>query len=200
MSDTKMPLKELPVGLTLEPDYLSIPGQSYALVSFIGPEYCSQKSDRFAMKIRGVFATEEEAGAHVKRLQRSGDNSVDIFLVSMYNWVPCPPNPMEIETQEYQEEFLQDLMKGYAESQRSAKELFHERKERVMKEGLDANLLPEERIPPPSEPLSAPAKLPKLQIETITEETEKVDDEAGTSQVVDKMFNQDDPWSANKKN
>ncbi|AAC96837.1 hypothetical protein PBCVAN69C_639L [Paramecium bursaria Chlorella virus AN69C] len=203
MSSSKMPLKELPVGLSLEPDYITIPGQNFALVSFVGPEYCSQKSNRFAMKIRGVFATEEEAGAYVKRLQRSGDNSVDIFLMSLYNWCPCPPNPMEIETQEYQEEFLQDLMKGYAESQRSAKELFNERKERVMKEGLDANLAPEERIPKPSGPLPAPAKLPQLEIKTITEDTEKVEDteEAGTSasHAVEKIFEQDDPWTARNK-
>lgn len=194
-----MPLKELPVGLSLEPDYITIPGQNFALVSFVGPEYCSQKSNRFAMKIRGVFATEEEAGAYVKRLQRSGDNSVDIFLMSMYNWCPCPPNPMEIETQEYQEEFLQDLMKGYADSQRSAKELFNERKERVMKEGLDANLAPEERIPKPSGPLPPPAKLPQLEIKTIAEE-DKVEDteEAGTSasHAAEKLFGQDDPWTA----
>jgi hypothetical protein len=206
MSNTKMPLKELPAGLSLEPDYITIPGQNFALVSFVGPEYCSQKSNRFAMKIRGVFATEEEAGAYVKRLQRSGDNSVDIFLMSMYNWCPCPPNPMEIETQEYQEEFLQDLMKGYAESQRSAKELFNERKERVMKEGLDANLTPEERIPKPSGPLPTPEKLPQLQIETIPEEDKKVDDaeeaeeaeEAGTSasHAAERLFEQDDPWIA----
>ena len=191
-----MPLKELPAGLSLEPDYITIPGQNFALVSFVGPEFCSQKSNRFAMKIRGVFATEEEAGAYVKRLQRSGDNAVDIFLMSMYNWCPCPPNPMEIETQEYQEEFLQDLMKGYAESQRSAKELFNERKEKVMKEGLDANLAPEERIPKPNSALPAPEKLPKMEIETIHEE-----DEAGSSASQnEKMFEGEDPWSARNKN
>jgi len=193
MADKKMPLKDLPTGLTLEPDYITIPGQNFALVSFVGPEFCSQKSDRFAMKIRGVFATEEEAGAYVKRLQRSGDNSVDIFLMSLYNWCPCPPNPMEVETQEYQEEFLQDLMKGYSESQRSAKELFNTRKEKVMKEGLDANLTPEERIPKPDAPLPPPEKLPKMEIETIPEE-----DEAGTSasHASEKMFEDADPWSA----
>ncbi|AGE55397.1 hypothetical protein PBCVMA1E_622R [Paramecium bursaria Chlorella virus MA1E] len=203
MSNTQMPLTELPESLTLEPDYITVPGQNWALVSFVGPEYCRQKTDRFAMKIRGVFATEEEAGAYVKRLQRSGDNLVDIFLMRLYNWHLCPPNPMDAETQEYQEEFLQDLMKGYAESQRSAKELFNERKERVMKEGLDANLTPEERIPKPSGPLPTPAKLPKLEIQTITEDTEKVEDteEAGTSasHAVEKIFEQDDPWTARNK-
>ena len=76
---TNNTIVELPVGLTLEPDYLTLPGQNFALVSFVGPEFCRQKSGQFAMKVRGCFATEEEAKAYVKRLQRSGDNVVDIF-------------------------------------------------------------------------------------------------------------------------
>jgi len=200
-----MPLKELPAGLSLESDYITIPGQNFALVSFVGPEFCSQKSNRFAMKIRGVFATEEEAGAYVKRLQRSGDNAVDIFLMSLYNWAPCPPNPMEIETQEYQEEFLQDLMKGYAESQRSAKELFNDRKEKVIKEGLDAHLAPEERIPAPAGALPVSEKLPKMEIEALPEikevdEEESLDAGDMISKTVEKMFGGDDLWSSRNKN
>ena len=129
---TQTNVPELPMGLTLESDYITVPGQNFALVSFVGPEHCRQKSTKFAMKIRGVFATEDEAKAYVKRLQRAGDNIVDIFLMSMYNWAPCPPDPMGVETQEYQDTFLNDLMQGYAESQRSAKEVFADRKEKVM--------------------------------------------------------------------
>jgi len=190
---------DLPMGLTLEPDYLTIPSQNFALVSFVGPEFCRQKSGKFAMKVRGVFATEDEAKAYVRRLQRAGDNAVDIFLVAMYNWVPCPPDPMAVETQEYQETFLNDLMQGYAESQRNAKEMFADRKNKVMKDGLDAHLLPEERIPPPTKPLDPPELLPKFEktiIEDIEEENveaEKIDE--STSQVVDAVFESDDVWA-----
>jgi len=192
---------DLPVGLALEPDYIQIPGQNFALISFVGPEFCRQKSGQFAMKIRGVFATEEEGKQYVKRLQRSGDNVVDIFLVSLYNWVPCPPDPMAVQSQEYQEQFLQDLMSGYAESQRSAKEIFNERKQKVMKEGLDANLTDSEKIAPPSEPLPASEKMPEFTKEVIPEETE--DDlkevvDASISDTIDKVFG-DDVWSARKR-
>lgn len=181
---------ELPIGLTLEPDYLQIPGQNFALVSFVGPEFCRQKSGQFAMKVRGVFATEDEAKAYVKRLQRSGDNVVDIFLVSMYNWVPCPPDPMAVQSQEYQEQFLQDLMTGYADSQRSAKEIFNDRKEKVMKDGLDAHLTDKERIPAPTAPLSASEKMPEF--------TKEVAD-ASTSETINSVFGED-VWSSRKKN
>jgi hypothetical protein len=193
---------ELPMGLTLEPDYLTVPGQNFALVSFVGPEFCRQKSGKFAMKVRGVFATEDEAKAYVRRLQRAGDNAVDIFLVSMYNWVPCPPDPMAVESQEYQETFLNELMQGYAESQRNAKEIFADRKNKVMKDGLDAHLLPEERIPVPTKPLDPPEVMPKFEKTTVEEieeepvEAEKIDE--STSQVVDAVFESDDVWAKAK--
>ena len=194
---TQTNVPELPMGLTLEPDYITVPGQNFALVSFVGPEHCRQKSTKFAMKIRGVFATEEEAKAYVKRLQRAGDNVVDIFLMSMYNWAPCPPDAMGVETQEYQETFLNDLMQGYAESQRSAKEVFADRKEKVMKDGLDAHLLPEERLPAPKAPLPPPEPLPALEkvIEEVPAETAEPLD-SKVSETVDRVFNSDDVWSA----
>jgi hypothetical protein len=196
MSTPSVP--ELPIGLTLEPDYISVPGQQYALVSFVGPEYCRQKSNKFAMKIRGVFSTQEEAKAFVKRIQRAGDNVVDIFLMEMGQWAPCPPDPMSVETQEYQETFLNELMQGYAESQRSAKEVFADRKEKVMKEGLDAHLLPEERLPKPEAPLSTPEPLPKLEKTIVEEVQEETADplDASISETVDKVFNADDVWSS----
>jgi hypothetical protein len=196
--------EDLPTGLTLEPDYITVPNQRYALVSFVGPEdsICRQKSNRLAMKIRGVFATQEEAKAFVNRIRRSGDNLVDIFLMEIGQWGVIPPDPMGVETQEYQEQFLQELMSGYAESQRSAKEVSADRKAKVMKDGLDAHLLPEERLPPPKEPLPEPEKLPKLT--TVIEDapaTEGTEEESSTSvsETVDKVFNRDDPWTARNK-
>ena len=198
---TNNTIVELPTGLTLEPDYLQIPGQNFALVSFVGPEFCRQKSGQFAMKVRGVFATEEEAKTYVKRLQRSGDNVVDIFLVSMYNWVPCPPDPMAVQSQEYQEQFLQDLMTGYAESQRSAKEIFNDRKEKVMKDGLDAHLAENEKIPPPTGPLPASEKMPEFTKEIVPEETEedilKAAADDSTSAAINSVFGED-VWSSRK--
>lgn len=191
--------EELPVGLTLEPDYISIPGQRLALVSFVGPEFCRQKSGRFAMKIRGVFDTQDEAKAYVNRLRRSGDNLVDIFLVEVGRWVPTPPDAMQIETQEYQETFLNELMSGYAESQRSAKEVFAERKKKVMQDGLDAHLLPQERLPPPTGPLPAPEKLPKLETSAIEEVSSEEPEKIEATEATHGIFSSDDPWTSKMK-
>lgn len=129
----------------LEEDIVTVPGQAYALVSFVSPD-SSQKSEKCGIKIRGCFASRDEAAAHVKKIQRF-DPKFDVYLVDMYKWlVTPPPKPSELGEVEYQEEFLQKLVSGYHENQSLAKQHFEERKASVMLEGLDKNLLPHERI------------------------------------------------------
>ena len=55
--------------MSLEQDYTTVPGQLYACLSVVGPE-APQKNDKFGIKIRGAFASRDEAAAHAKRLQR----------------------------------------------------------------------------------------------------------------------------------
>jgi len=134
----------------LDDDFITVPGQLYALVSFVGPSGTNQRNDKFGLKIRGCFATKEEAHQHVRRLQQF-DKMMDIYLVDMYKWLLIPPDPNAIDEQEYQEEFLNNLIKGYRESQALAKQHFQERKEAVQKDGLDQHLLEHEKLPPPPE-------------------------------------------------
>ena len=138
-----------------EPDFLdedpvTVSGQTFALLSFVCPDAAAstgkgQKSSQYGLKIRGCFGTKEEATAHVKRLQRL-DPTFDIYLVDMYKWLAIPPDPEKIEHQEYQETFLNSLIKGYKESQVLARQHFEERKRAVMDEGLDKHLMAHERI------------------------------------------------------
>jgi len=131
----------------LEEDLITVPGQLYALVSFVSPTG-NQKNAQCGMKIRGVFASRDEANAHVRRLQKI-DPKFDVYLVDMYKWLVVPPDPSQIADQQFQEKYLQDLVSSYHENQLAAKQHFEERKQSVMLEGLDKNLLPEERIPAP---------------------------------------------------
>lgn len=133
----------------LDEDVVTPNGQRFALVSFVGPDQ-RQKNEKLGMKIRGCFNTKEEAAAHVKKLQ-AFDSSVDIFMLDVGKWALIPPSVDDVDDVEYQEQYLQDLMKGYRESQAKAKELFQARQEAVMRDGVDAHLLPEERLPPPED-------------------------------------------------
>lgn len=131
----------------LEDDVVVPPGQVFVLVSVVGPEE-PQKCDQFAVKIRGVFATRAEADAHIRKLQKF-NNEVHIYIGDVGKWLPLPPKPDKIEDQKYSDEFLDRMMTGYAENQLEARQMFEQRKRAVMKEGLDKNLLPEERLPKP---------------------------------------------------
>lgn len=133
----------------LDDDYVTVPGQLFALMSFVAPTGTNQKNDKFGMKIRGCFATREEAHSHVKRLQQV-DGLTDIYLVDMYKWLLIPPDPSAVDDHEYQEEFLNNLVKGYRESQLLAKQHFNERKEAIKRDGLDKHLLDHEKLPEPA--------------------------------------------------
>jgi len=118
----------------LDTDYVTVPGQVFACISLVGPE-APQKSDKFALKIRGCFATREEAANHAKRLQKD-DATFNIYVVDMYKWLLIPPDEQKIEDVHYQNERLEEIMAGYRESQSQAARMFEERK-RGMLEGTN---------------------------------------------------------------
>ena len=116
--------------MSLETDYTTVPGQIFACLSVIGPE-APQKNDKFGIKIRGAFATRDEAANHAKRLQKE-DPTFDIYVVDMYKWLLIPPDPTKIEDVHYSNEKLEEIMTGYKENQAQAARMFQERKEAMM--------------------------------------------------------------------
>ena len=111
---------------SLEQDYTTVPGQIFACISLVGPD-CPQKTDKFGLKIRGCFATRDEAANHAKRLQKE-DATFDIYVVDMYKWLLIPPDREKIEDTHYAEEKLEELMQGYKENQSQARKMFEQRK------------------------------------------------------------------------
>jgi len=116
--------------MSLEQDYTTVPGQFYACLSVVGPE-APQKNDKFGIKIRGAFASRDEAASHAKRLQKE-DSTFDIYVVDMYKWLLIPPDPLKIEDVHYQNEKLEEIMSGYKENQAEATRMFNERKRDMM--------------------------------------------------------------------
>tara|TARA_B110000977_G_C11051539_1_gene482528 strand:+ start:1482 stop:2108 length:627 start_codon:yes stop_codon:yes gene_type:complete len=112
--------------MSLEQDYTTVPGQSYACISIVGPN-SPQKTDQQGVKLRGAFATRDEAASHAKRLQKE-DATFDIYVVDMYKWLLIPPDPSKIEDAHYTNEKLEELMSGYKENQAMAAQMFSERK------------------------------------------------------------------------
>ena len=115
---------------TLEQDYLTVPGQYFACISFVGPDL-PQKNEKLGLKIRGCFATREEAASHAKRLQKE-DALVDIYVVDMYKWLLVPPEREKIDDVHYQNDKLEEIMTKYRESQSAAASMFEKRKRDMM--------------------------------------------------------------------
>jgi hypothetical protein len=120
----------------LTKDKLTVPGVSWACLSFVGnldggwvrPAE-GAKHNEFMIKIRGAFGTKGEAEEHAKELQGM-DNSVDIYVVNMYEWLLLPPPPVsEMDNVKYTDERLQAIMDGYKENQKHAAQMFEKRKE-----------------------------------------------------------------------
>lgn len=111
---------------SLEQDFLTVPGQVFALISIVGPDM-PQKNEQLGLKIRGCFSTKDEAESHAKRLQRE-DALVDIYVVDMYKWLLIPPQRDQIQDVHYQNEKLEEIMMKYRENQAQASAMFEKRK------------------------------------------------------------------------
>jgi len=127
-------------GGMLEQDFLTVPGQVYALISIVGPDQ-PQKNEKLGMKIRGCFPTKDEAAAHAKRLQKE-DALVDIYVVDMYKWLLIPPDRDQIDDVHYQNEKLEEIMSKYRENQRDAASHFEKRKRDMMAKPISNSATP----------------------------------------------------------
>jgi len=86
------------------------------------------------LKIRGSYASKEEAVARSKKLQRM-DAIHNIFVAEVGKWLPWDPEPSQIGEQEYAEEKLNTLMKNYKDNE-EAKDLFErENREKMLEAG-----------------------------------------------------------------
>lgn len=85
------------------------------------------------IKVRGVYATEGEAAARARRLQKT-DKLFNIYAASVGKWTPWDPDPSKIANQEYAQEQLNTLMKKYHENS-DARDAFYEdqKKQRLAK-------------------------------------------------------------------
>ena len=124
-------------------DYLTedlpIPRQNYVCMSFLSPEGIKNCTLR-GLKIRGVYATKEEAKERCEELQKL-DPNFHVFVGEVGKWLPWDPDPNSSQDQVYQEKELNDLMKGYNDNLQQARKMQEQRKEDMIKEAAyDQNM------------------------------------------------------------
>jgi hypothetical protein len=119
-------------------DYLSedpsIPGQKFALNSFVSPKG-NQKCDILGIKNRGNYATFEEADARAKAL-RDSDPDFDVFVSPVGLWVPMCPDSTKIQSVHHQDERLNDIVRGHKENELKTAEHFEERQRILSRQAL----------------------------------------------------------------
>ena len=124
-------------------DYLDedaeLHGQKWVCVSFLSPEGIANCTLR-GLKIRGVYATKEEADARCQELSDI-DPDFHVFVGEVGKWLPWDPEPDSQGEQVYREEGLNKLMKGYKENQAKARKQEAERQSQLKEDMFDDNKL-----------------------------------------------------------
>ena len=87
------------------------------------------------LKVRGSYGSEAEARSKAGKLQKL-DRSHNIYVAQVGYWIPFNPNPEEIGDDEYQEEKLNELMKGYKENKENSRQHFEERKREMAEDAI----------------------------------------------------------------
>lgn len=122
-------------------DYLDVdcvlpPFQKYGLLTCV---YDENDKTRFALKLRGAFETKEDAGKFCAKINQNTPPTMQtpMYVVELGAWLCMPPpSPQDITDaggeEIYQEEYLQNLMRGYRENQDKKNAFFNQRKQELM--------------------------------------------------------------------
>ena len=111
-----------------------IRNQEWVCLSFITPELIENCKVR-GVKVRGVYATEEEAKNRCKELQQI-DPDFNIYIAPVGCWLPWSDDPEKADDCEYANEELNKLMKAYKENQVKAKMLHESRKNDMIEKNM----------------------------------------------------------------
>lgn len=107
--------------IAISDDVHRVPGQNYACVSVIKPElydtlhHGEAKYRGLLFKIRGVFATREEADDWIRNKVMNMDPHFDVHLIKCHSWSGLDSDsPRE---NEYMDEKIQSMMTSYFEEE-----------------------------------------------------------------------------------
>jgi hypothetical protein len=123
----------------LTEDTMNPSNQKFICISFLTDQ--TNKTTLSGIKVRGAFATYEDACAHAKKLQ-SADEYFNVFVGEMGKWLPFDPNPdsQTVKDSEYANEQLNTMMKSYMENQEKAKVYHEQRKNELVRKNIMENL------------------------------------------------------------
>jgi len=130
---------------TEETDYLTedpiISEQKFMCISFLKPSSIEEKYRNkdltvCGVKVRGCYATYEEAKIRADFLQKCDVNH-NIYVGEVGKWCPFEDNPEKAKDSEYMNKDLNKLMKTYNTQQAEAKQYHELRKQEMVKKAVE---------------------------------------------------------------
>lgn len=116
--------------LQIDDELIQVPGQTIALVAFIGPyEFLRAKHPVFQLNAICGCADPQSA---LRKLRKNTDNRYDIYTLGMYEWIAIPPNKTFMADNKAHEEFLNSIIIRHKKELLLRKHLFEFRKTRIM--------------------------------------------------------------------
>ena len=117
-----------------------IEDQKWVCLSFLTPELVKydKKCDVRSVKVRGCYATEEEAKRRCEELQ-TYDGLHNVYIAPVGKWLPWCDDPEKANDFEYSENELNKLMKAYKKNQDSAKMMHEQRKNDMINKNKEDN-------------------------------------------------------------
>lgn len=98
------------------------------------------RKSRGAVKVRGCYASEDEAKAAITKLQKL-DNRFNIYMGQVGAFLPFNPPNETIENTKYQNEQLDNLITEYEKSRVGANQFFNERKQESIEDMFKQNYI-----------------------------------------------------------
>jgi hypothetical protein len=96
------------------------------------------------LKVRGSYATQDEAELHAKML-REVDPNHDVFVGPVGLWMPWDPEAYKTGRVEYMEDELNQLMREKTKNESNAKTAFEQRVKESKKKAIEENILNAEK-------------------------------------------------------
>lgn len=117
-------------------DDAPISGQKFFLINMASPSSDRQKAPQNIFKVKYVSESLEDAKRMASKF-REDDPDFDTYVGPVGKWIPFLDNPLLVETVDYQESALQELITEHKKIQRETHENFLQRVDRETQKILD---------------------------------------------------------------
>lgn len=137
------------------------------------------------VKVRGSYDTLQEAQAKAKKLQQN-DKNFNVYIGQVGFWLPWDPNPHNIDSQEYAESELNNLVKKYRENQ--------EKKDQHFQENIEYAREQSEKQKESTET----TEITETSKETIVNEDDSSKETPVNTESIEESLKEEDPWIKRK--